>query len=93
MNGLQTIGSVIAVAALLGACVWALRRGVLQLPGTGSRAAIVVETATSLGERRSLAIVRVEQRRLLIGLTPGAVSFIADLAAQPESSPSRANPS
>ena len=36
------------------------------------------------GERRSLAIVRVEGRRLLIGLTPGAISLLADLAPAPE---------
>ena len=37
----------------------------------GSRA-IAVETAVPLGERRSLVIVAVEGRRLLLGLTPGA---------------------
>jgi flagellar biogenesis protein FliO len=38
-----------------------------------------VETALPLGERRSLVIVAVEGRRLLLGLTPSSVSFVAEL--------------
>jgi flagellar biogenesis protein FliO len=33
-----------------------------------------VETAVPLGERRSLVIVSVEGRRILLGLTPGQIS-------------------
>ena len=55
----------------------------------GSRTSIVVETAVSLGERRSLVIVAVEGRRLLLGLATGGVSLLADLApAKSEQGPS-----
>ena len=39
-----------------------------------------VESAISLGERRSLVIVSVEGRRLLLGLTSTQVSLITELA-------------
>ena len=76
---LRAFLSLVIVLALLVAALWALRRGALRLPALKGRAEIVVETATSLGERRSLAIVRVEGRRVLIGLTPSSVSFLSDL--------------
>lgn len=76
---LRAFLSLALVLALLAGVLWALRRGALRLPSLRPRADIVVETATSLGDRRSLAIVRVEGRRLLIGLTPAAVSFLTDL--------------
>jgi flagellar biogenesis protein FliO len=39
----------------------------------------------SLGERRSIAIVGVEGRRLLIGLTPTTISLLTDLTPKPSS--------
>lgn len=76
----RALSSLAAVLALLAVLVWALRRGSIRLTAFAPRGIIQVETATSLGDRRSLAIVSVEGRRLLVGLTPGAVSLIADLA-------------
>jgi flagellar biogenesis protein FliO len=76
----RAILSLAAVIALLALFVWALRRGTLKLTGLSTRTNMTIETAMSLGERRSLAIVRVDGRRLLIGLTPSAVSMLADLA-------------
>jgi len=76
---LKAFLSLAAVLALLVVALWVLRRGVFHLPAFARRSTILVETATSLGERRSLAIVSVEGRRLLLGLTPTAVSLISDL--------------
>jgi flagellar protein FliO/FliZ len=78
------LGGLAAVAVVLLALVgasWLLRRGALGLPSfRKSRAAVfTVETAFSLGERRSLAIVTVEGRRLLLGLTPGQISLVTEL--------------
>jgi flagellar biogenesis protein FliO len=39
----------------------------------------------SLGERRSIAIVGVDGRRLLIGLTPTTISFLSDLSPKTSS--------
>ena len=82
MNGL-TIQSFVAVFIVLGlvaALAWFARRGSL---GTGWRRGprpITIETAVPLGERRSLVIVAVEGRRLLLGLAPGQISVVAELA-------------
>ena len=40
-----------------------------------ARPPIVVETAVALGERRSLVVVTVEGRRLLLGLAPDSVAW------------------
>ena len=76
---MRTVVSFVAVMAVLAVFVWALRRGSLRLSRFAPRGAVSVETAVSLGERRSLAIIAVEGRRMLIGLTPAAISLISDL--------------
>jgi flagellar biosynthetic protein FliO len=76
---LRTLASFGVVLALLAVFVWALRRGSLRLSKFAPRGAIAVETAMSLGDRRSLAIVGVEGRRMLVGLTPTTISFLTDL--------------
>ena len=66
------------VIALLVGAGWALRRSAAFRRATKS---VTVETAVSLGERRSLVIVAVEGKRLLLGLTPAQVSLVAELGA------------
>lgn len=78
--GWRTIGSLIVVLSLLGGLLWLLKRGGLK---GRSRSAITIESAQSLGDRRSVAIVAVEGRRLLVGLAPGQVSFLTELQAAP----------
>lgn len=75
----RAVASLVVVLSLLAAFVWALRRGTIRLSKLAPRGAIAVETAMSLGERRSLAIVGVEGRRLLVGLTPTTISLLTDL--------------
>jgi flagellar biogenesis protein FliO len=41
-----------------------------------------IESMLALGERRSLAIVTVEGRRLLVGLAPHNVSLVTELGAR-----------
>jgi flagellar biosynthetic protein FliO len=81
--GLQSLAAVCIVLALVGGLAWLARRGtfaVLRKAG-----AVTVETAVPLGERRSLVIVAVEGRRLLLGLTPSSVSMVTELGAAPAS--------
>ena len=80
---MRAVISFAAVLAVLAGFVWALRRGSLRLSRFAPRGAVAVETAISLGERRSLAIITVEGRRMLIGLTPASVSLITDLDSAP----------
>ncbi|MGE0394803.1 MAG: FliO/MopB family protein [Vicinamibacterales bacterium] len=76
MSDLRGLLALAIVIALLTGVLWLLRRGV-----AGRRAAgpLRVETALSLGERRTLVIVGVEGRRLLLGVTPASVALVAEL--------------
>ena len=78
MPGGRALLSVVIVIGVLGAAAWLLRR---NMPARRARQMVTVETAVSLGERRSLVIVGVEGRRLLLGLTPGSVSLVAELGS------------
>jgi len=68
--------AVAIVIALLFGAAWALKRSTSY--GKTSKS-LTVETGVSLGERRSLVIVSVEGRRLLLGLTPAQISLVAEL--------------
>ena len=82
----RALGSLVAVLGLLGLFVWALRRGSLKLSSLAPKGTIAIETAMSLGERRSIAIIGVEGRRLLVGLTPTTISLLTDLTPRGSSS-------
>lgn len=83
VDGMGAARGLLAVAVVLGLVVllaWLLRRGLIPFGPSGRAArAIRIETAAALGERRSLIVVAVEGRRLLLGATPGHVSFITEL--------------
>ena len=76
--GIQSYLAVVLVLALVGALAYVARRG--GFGALNKRGPVSVETAVPLGERRSLVIVAVEGRRLLLGLTPANVSMLAELA-------------
>jgi flagellar protein FliO/FliZ len=73
----KTAAALALVLALLVGLGWLLRRS--QALGRG-RKPMSIESALSLGERRSLAIVTVEGRRLLLGLAPNHVSLVIELS-------------
>ena len=75
--GAQSFLAVALVLALVGALAWVARRGAFGR--LGARGPVSVETAVPLGERRSLVVVVVEGRRLLLGLTPASVSLVTEL--------------
>ena len=72
----KMFGALALVLAILLWLGWALRKGALVRRSTG---AMGVETALALGERRSLVIVTVEGRRLLLGLSPGNIALVTEL--------------
>jgi flagellar biosynthetic protein FliO len=82
-SALRGLAATVFVLGLLGTLAWMLRRGTLALPGRKTPGAIRVETAVSLGERRSLVVVAIEGRRLLLGLTPMQVTVVTELSAVP----------
>lgn len=76
----RTLGATLVVLALLAALAWVLRRQqAVRRTGKG----LGVESGLALGERRSLAIVTVEGRRLLLGLAPNHVALITELQPLP----------
>jgi flagellar protein FliO/FliZ len=75
-NVWRMFGALAVVLALLAGAAWLLRKGVL---GRRSAGGLGVESILALGERRSLAIVNVEGRRLLVGLAPNNVSLVTEL--------------
>lgn len=80
-GGTRAVVGLIVVLGLLLGLAWLARQGRLRLPGSArGRAAVSVEAAVPLGDRRSLVIVSVEGRRLLLGLTPAQVSLVTELA-------------
>lgn len=82
----RTLGALAVVLALLVALVWLFKRGMLARPKASG---LSVETALPLGDRRSLVVVTVEGRRLLLGLGPGHVSLVTELE-KPPASPAQA---
>ena len=75
---MNTFPATVIVLALVAALAWLVRRGPLgRLVSAGQP--VAVEAAISLGERRSLVIVTVEGRRLLLGLTSTHISLVTEL--------------
>jgi flagellar protein FliO/FliZ len=83
---MEAVVATCIVLALLGGTLWLLRKGLSRQNGAG--AAMSVESSLSLGERRSLVVVRVEGRRLLMGVAPGQVRLVTELGAAPVTPPS-----
>jgi flagellar protein FliO/FliZ len=79
-GALRALVATAVVLGLVALLAWLVRRGAIVLPGRRSRSAVTVESAVPLGERRSLVIVAVEGRRLLLGLTPASVSLVTELS-------------
>ena len=77
----RTLAATAVVLGLVLLAAWLFKRGRFGLAGRRAQAAIQVETALPVGDRRSIAIVAVEGRRFLIGLAPAHVSLLAELGA------------
>jgi flagellar protein FliO/FliZ len=81
---LRSLFAVFVVLALVALCAWLVRRGALGSLGRRGPSAVRVEAAVPLGERRSLLVVAVEGRRLLLGVTLQQVTLVAELGPKPE---------
>ena len=78
----RSLLAIAVVFGLLGALAWAARRGRLGF-FTRQPSHVRVEATVPLGERRSLMVVAIEGRRLLLGLTPMQVSLVTELTTPP----------
>jgi flagellar protein FliO/FliZ len=77
--GVRGLAAVFLVLGLVALFAWLLRKGAFGPLGRRGSSVISVETAVPLGERRSVVVVAVEGRRLLLGLAPGQVSLLTEL--------------
>ena len=78
----RSLLAIVVVFGLLGTLAWAARRGRLGFLNR-QPSHVKVEATVPLGDRRSLMVVAIEGRRLLLGLTPAQVSFVTELASTP----------
>jgi flagellar protein FliO/FliZ len=78
----QAILAVVITIGVMAVIAWLLRKSAATRRSTR---AIAIETAVPLGERRSLVVVAVEGRRLLLGMTPQQISLVTELAKPFES--------
>jgi flagellar protein FliO/FliZ len=78
----RSLLAIVVVFGLLGALAWAARRGRLGF-FTRQPSQVRVEATVPLGDRRSLMVVAIEGRRLLLGLTPMQVSLVTELTTPP----------
>jgi flagellar protein FliO/FliZ len=79
----RSLFAIFVVFGLLALLAWLAKRGTFGGFGRQGRSLVRVEGAVPLGDRRSLMIVSVEGRRLLLGLTPVQVSLVTELAPTP----------
>ncbi|MCE5229104.1 flagellar biosynthetic protein FliO [bacterium] len=70
------------VLGLMSAAVWAARRWMPQAARTGARQTIDILAQRALGARRSLMLVRVNGRTLLIGATPQSIQMLTEFEAE-----------
>lgn len=76
MSLAKTAGALVFVLLLIVALAWLVRRLPLARPGS---APMQAETGLRLGARERLVIVRVDGRRLLLGVTPAGIRLLTEL--------------
>lgn len=84
-GSIRGLVAVFLVMAVMAAAAWVFRRGVPGWTGARKASPVQIETAVSLGDRRSLVLVSVEGRRLLLGVTPSQVTLVTNLEDTPGS--------
>ena len=78
---LRFAGSLILVLCLLGGLLWALKRMQTGVrPGGGPKQLQVIE-AVSVGPRQKVALVRVGNREVLVGISPAQITALGNWPA------------
>jgi flagellar biogenesis protein FliO len=78
-SGWRALGSMILVLGLAGGGLWAFRKwGAGKFPGSGG-SRLKVEETLALGDRRFVTILKVDDERFLIALSPGNVQLMTRL--------------
>jgi flagellar biogenesis protein FliO len=85
-GGLGWFGGELLLLALLAVCAWTVfyvlqRKRQLARGGGGDNERVHVLGITPLGARERLAVLRVRDRTLLVGVTAAQITLLADLGA------------
>lgn len=88
---LRTLGALILVVGLIVAAAWTLKRlgGPRFGAATENAPELTVLNSLSLGDKRSLSIVRFDGRTLLLGSTPQALTLLAEVDSDNNLPPAR----
>jgi flagellar protein FliO/FliZ len=79
-QAVKMAGNLALVVAILFAGFYALKRWGKWMRQTGAGAWIEVLAQHPLGPKHTLMVVKVEERRMLIGISPQGVHLLADLS-------------
>lgn len=76
MDILRIIGSLILVFGLMGALLWGLKRMQMKIgaPTPGRRLQML--ESVSVGPRQKIALLRIDAREVLVGLSPGQMTAL-----------------
>lgn len=66
---------------------WLWRSRGLAGPGNRSTRRLVIEETRSLGNRQYLIVATYEEKKLLLGVTPGRIRLLCDLPTDEEAGP------
>lgn len=78
-SGWRALGSLVLVSGLAAGGLWAFRKwGAHKLPGSGG-ARLKLEETLALGDRRFVSILKVDEERFLIALSPQGVNLMTRL--------------
>lgn len=75
-------GALALVLLLIAAITWLARRAGFRPPGKKASALLTVKCSQSLGQRERLVIVEVQDKWLLLGVTPTNIACLATLDKQ-----------
>ncbi|MFD1801128.1 flagellar biosynthetic protein FliO [Mixta tenebrionis] len=78
---MQIGGAMALVILLIFACAWLARRSGLASRLRADGNIIAVKASYSLGQRERLVVVEIDGERLLLGVTPGAITRLGRLSA------------
>ncbi|GLR07558.1 flagellar biosynthetic protein FliO [Mixta theicola] len=80
----QVSGALAIVVLLIISCAWLARRCGLAGHARAHGSSIAVKSSYSLGQRERLVVVEVDGQRLLLGVTPGAITRLGRLSQSAE---------
>ncbi len=80
-SALGSFAVLLLVIAAIPFVLWMVKR-LSQLPGASS-GPLTLAASLSVGPRERIAVVKVEDRWLLVGITAGSISMLAELPSAP----------